>query len=395
MRLLARAGHLLLLGAAAAATTGIEPVRAQSIALGNPLALEASRDFSGDPKLGEDESALLGGSGAAPRRLSISAALINLATQVATNSEIRQLMSQWFGAVGEVFKGTDTSETKVTYYFKVPECVISVDFGSAILVGLADAAKIALAYTPKQNVIMMAFVEEAAEAIQVMKRPKPHIQFLQLPNECMVTQETTFTPFCSTPGGRCFMTRLDIHLTRITQQMLTTMEPVSPNEFVRLQMERGEAYDEVIDLLDTPTPVGRMLFNPMTCLMHCRAQAAGPDFVRVYYNALDHSIRVDAQASDGSWFRRKVIIPSGCGGSKAEDFFTTLYLMPEGEYKVLVQTQIARGQEDLKRDDNIEIKHKETIRPTEAYNIGEHDLRELYPNANFIPYETMLMGHFF
>lgn len=330
-----------------------------------------------------------------PRRLSVSGAFINLVTQVATNSEIRQLMSQWTGMVGEIFKGRDTSEASVPYYWKVPECVLTVDFASVMDSGVADSAKVALAYSPKHNAIMLAFVEESSEFIQVFKRPTPRIQFLHLPAECMVDANTTYSAFCSKPKGKCIILRLDINLTKITRQMMNALKPIPPRDFVQDLMEKeGLLYSDAVDVLEAPTTVERLLFEPLTCIMHTRVHAASRDHVFVFHNPLDHSLRVDAQHSNGSWFRRKVIIPLGCGGTHDAHFVTSVYLQADGLYKVVIKTLVARGTDQRRKsDDNIEIRTGSDVRPISELKFGEHDPKDLFPHARFIPYESMIIGH--
>ncbi|KAL8270046.1 hypothetical protein Esti_006038 [Eimeria stiedai] len=332
--------------------------------------------------------------GSTPRRLSVSSALINFATQVATSSEIRQLMGQWTKMMGEVLKGPDTTESNIPYYWKVPECVLTVDFMAVIDVGVADAAKVALAYTPIHNAIMLAYVEEAAEWIQMFKRSTPRVQFLHVPAECMVDENTTYSAFCMKPSGRCLMTRLDINLTKITRQMMSTLIPIAAQDFIKQQMEEGFMYDDAVDIIEAPTAVGRLLFDPLNCIMHTRVQASGPHRVFIYHNPQDHSLRVDAQNSDSSWFRRKVILPLGCGGVEAKDFTAVVHLMPDGHYKVLIKGVVARGTDyDRQSHDNIEITKGEEIKPKEELKFGEHDPKDMYAHAGYIPIETMLVGH--
>ncbi|KAL8439046.1 hypothetical protein Efla_007701 [Eimeria flavescens] len=316
--------------------------------------------------------------GTTPRRLSFSSAVINFATQVATSDEIRQLMAQWTKMMGEVFKGPDTSESNIPYYWKVPECVLTVDYMSVIDVGVADSAKVALAYTPVHNAIMLAYVEEAAEWIQVFKRPMPRVQFLHVPAECMVDENTTYTAFCMKPTGKCYMTRLDIHLTRITKQMMTTLTPIPAPQFIEQQMEEGFLYDDAVDMVEAPTAVGRLLFDPINCIMHTRVQAASADRVFVYHNPQDHSLRVDAQSADSSWFRRKVILPLGCGGTEEKDFTTVVHLLADGHFKVIIRALVARGTDyDREAHDNIEIKEGQDVRPKEELRFGEHDPKDI------------------
>lgn len=328
--------------------------------------------------------------GATPRRLSFSAAMVNFATQLATSQEIRQLMRQWTGMMGEVFKGPDTTESFLPYYWKVPECVLTVDFGSATQVAHSDSAKVALAYTPVHNDIMLAYVEEQAEWVQLMKRPLRRVQFLHLPAECMVDENTTYSAFCMEPKGRCKMVRLDINLTRITKQMLNTLKPIPAADFIQQKIEEGFMYDDALDILEAPTTVGRLLFDGLNCIMHTRVQAIGPDRIFIYHNPLDQSLRVDAQNTDGSFFRKKVIIPPGCGGTEEKDFTASVYLQPDGYYKVVIQTIIARGTDhDRTSQNNIEIRNGKDIRPTSELTYGEHDPADMYPGTNYIPLETM------
>ncbi|CDI76282.1 hypothetical protein, conserved [Eimeria acervulina] len=338
---------------------------------------------------------LLSSAGHTPRRLSVSAAMINFATQVATSQEIRQLMGQWTGMMGEIFKGPDTSESSIPFYWKLPECVMTVDFASVADVAAADAAKISLFYTPSHNAIVLTFVEEAAEWIQLFKGSHQRMQFLYTPAECMVDENTTYSPFCTKPTGRCFMTRLDIHLTRITRQLMSTLKPLSAGDFIKhLMDEENFLYDDAADVLEAPTTPGRLLFEPLNCIMHARVQAISPQHIFLYFNPYDHSLRVDAQNTDQSWYRRKVIIPLGCGGKKEEDFTAAVYLQSDGYYKVVIQAVIARGTDlERKDEDTLQIPLLKEVRPTDELRYGEHDPKDMYPNDNYIPLETMLVGH--
>ncbi|OEH75461.1 hypothetical protein cyc_02015 [Cyclospora cayetanensis] len=400
MRLLSRGARLLLL-CAAAATLNCSSNGASSSRLfpsllpveGSSSALDGGLD-SLSSSLPSSSAVQLLESGHTPRRLSFSVAMINLATQVATNQEIRQLMKQWTGMVGEIFKGPDTSESNIPYYWKVPECVLTVNFYSVADIGISDSSKISLAYTPVHNAIMLGYVEEAAEWIQVFKRPFPRIQFLHVPAECMVDENTTYSAFCTKPTGRCLMVRLDIHLTRITKQMMTTLQPIPPNQFIQQQLDEGFMIDDAVDILKAPTTVGRLLFDSLNCIMHTRVAALSPEYIYVYHNSLDHSIRVDAMSSKNEWNRRKVILPLGCGGTEAKDFTTVVVLQQDGHYKVLVKAAIARGTDyNRESESNIEIRKGKDIRPTSELNYGEHDPADMYPHANFIPFESMIVGH--
>ena len=153
-------------------------------------------------------------------------------------------------------------------------------------------------------------------------------------------------------------------------------------------------YDDAADILEAPTTIGRMLFDPLNCIMHARVQAASAQHIFIFHNPFDHSLRVDAQNSDSSWFRRKVILPLGCGGTETKDFTSVVHLQPDGNFKVIIKTPIARGT-DQKREsqDNIEIRTGTDIRPTAELKYGEHDPKDMYPHANFIPFETMIVGH--
>ena len=142
---------------------------------------------------------------------------------------------------------------------------------------------------------LLIAVEEAAEWIQVFKRPLPRIQFLHIPAECMVDENTTYSAFCTKPTGRCFMVRLDIQRTKITKQMMNTLEPIPGPDFIQQQMAEGVMYDDAADILEAPTTIGRMLFDPLNCIMHARVQAASAQHIFIFHNPLDHSLRVDAR----------------------------------------------------------------------------------------------------
>ncbi|CDJ48052.1 hypothetical protein, conserved [Eimeria brunetti] len=359
-----------------------------------------------DPASAAAGASLLAAGGHTPRRLSVSAALINFATQVATNQEIRQLMGQWTSMMGEVFRGPDTRESSLPFYWKLPQCVLTVDFAAVADVSLSDAAKVHLYYTSTHNAIVLEYVEEAAEWIQVLKRPFPRLQFLYLPAECMIDEEAYFSAFCLKPSGRCMMLRLDIHLKRITRQMMVPIQPVAAAAFLQQLMQQQDfLYSDAAAVLEAPTTPGRLLFDPLRCIMHARVSAKSPQFIFIYFNPQDHSLRVDAQASDESWFRRKVILPLGCGGAAAADFDAAVYVHPEGLYKVVVQAIVARGtdqnrkevekgeEKEKERKSIIFIKKGEDKRPTTELRFGEHDPKDLYPDDAYIPLETMLVGH--
>ena len=116
-----------------------------------------------------------------------------------------------------------------------------------------------------------------------------------VPPSAWVDENTTYSAFCTKPSGRCFMARLDIQRTKITKQTMNTLEPIPGPDFIQQQMAEGVMYDDAADILEAPTTIGRMLFDPLNCIMHARVQAASAQHIFIFHNPLDHSLRVDAR----------------------------------------------------------------------------------------------------